>query len=275
MNERAAIVAVLAGGRGSRLGGDKALAVLGGQALITYPLAAAREAGLEAVVVAKRSSRLPSLAGRVRYEPDLPEHPLCGVVRGLEYARERGAGAAVLIACDMPFGESRTAALAGRAAGGRDGATAGTPAARARSGALLAAARAAQGAGLAAFADGRDRGARAADRGRAGPPAFGPPEELCFNVNRPEELERAALLLARRVAREREARAWASAGLETGPSGDPAWIGAAVRSDASGRDARQRQQLLDLLVGGRADPRLGGELRDPFRAVHRRPSLAT
>ena len=83
MNERAAIVAVLAGGRGSRLGGDKAMAVLGGQALISYPLAAARQAGLEeAIVVAKRSSRLPSLAGRVRYEPELPEHPLCGIVRG-------------------------------------------------------------------------------------------------------------------------------------------------------------------------------------------------
>ena len=141
-----AIVAVLAGGRGSRLGGDKARAVLGGQALITYPLAAAREAGLEAIVVAKRSSRLPSLAGRVRYEPELPEHPLCGVVRGLEYARERGAGAAVLIACDMPLVTPGLLRWLAELPGSRDGAAAGAPPAGARAGALLAAARAARGA---------------------------------------------------------------------------------------------------------------------------------
>ena len=37
----AVTVAVLAGGRGSRIGGDKALVQLGGRPLIAYPLAAA------------------------------------------------------------------------------------------------------------------------------------------------------------------------------------------------------------------------------------------
>jgi len=199
MNERRAIVAVLAGGRGFRLGGDKARAVLAGQALITYPLAAAREAGLEAVVVAKRSSRLPSLAGRVRYEPELPEHPLCGVVRGLEYAQERGTGAAVLVACDMPLvtaGLLRWMAdLPGAAMVQLQGRP--QPAlARVRSSHLprLREALLSQQSLTAAIVGLQPRIVDERDLR-----AFGAPDELCFNVNRPEDLERAGLLLARRL----------------------------------------------------------------------------
>ncbi len=221
MNERGAIVAVLAGGRGSRLGGDKAGAVLGGQALITYPLAAAREAGLEAIVVAKRSSRLPSLAGRVRYEPEVPAHPLCGVVRGLEYARERGAGAAVLLACDMPLvtpGLLRwLAELPGAAMVQLQGRP--QPAlARVRSsqlGDLQEALLAEQSLTAAIVA----LGPRIVDERDL--QAFGAPQELCFNVNRPEDLERAALLLAGRV-RQAGGEGLRFAGAEVGPGGDPA-----------------------------------------------------
>ncbi len=221
MNERTAIVAVLAGGRGSRLGGDKALAVLEGQALLTYPLAAAREAGLEAVVVAKRSSRLPSLAGRVRYEPELPEHPLCGVVRGLEYARERGAGAAVLIACDMPLvtpGLLRwLAELPGPAMVQLQGRP--QPAlARVRCSHLpeLREALVSQLSLTAAIVALEPRIVDERDLA-----AFGPPEELCLNVNRPEELERAALLLGRRV-RETGGEGPRVGRGQTRPGGDPA-----------------------------------------------------
>jgi molybdenum cofactor guanylyltransferase len=99
-----AIVAVLAGGHGQRLGGDKALALLGREPLIERPLAAAREAALEAIVVAKRSTRLPPLAERVLYEPERPSHPLCGVIAALELAAARSPAPAVLtLACDMPF----------------------------------------------------------------------------------------------------------------------------------------------------------------------------
>lgn len=94
---------MLAGGRGSRLGGGKPLAELGGRALIEWPLAAARDAGLEPVVVAKADSPLPpGLAERgVRLvaEPDEPVHPLAGVAAGL-----RAVGAPVVVcACDLPF----------------------------------------------------------------------------------------------------------------------------------------------------------------------------
>jgi molybdenum cofactor guanylyltransferase len=92
------IVAVLAGGRGRRMGGPKPLARLRGVALIEWPLAAAREAGLDAVVVAKAGTPLPD-GVRVWHEPDEPFHPLLGVVTALEYAGEP----VVVVACDQPF----------------------------------------------------------------------------------------------------------------------------------------------------------------------------
>jgi len=95
-----ALVAVLAGGRGRRMGGDKAALALGGRALVEWPLAAAREAGLEAVVVVKASTVLPALEVPVWIEPDEPSHPLTGLV----FALERAGGRAVVgAACDMPF----------------------------------------------------------------------------------------------------------------------------------------------------------------------------
>jgi molybdenum cofactor guanylyltransferase len=92
------LVAVLAGGRGRRMGGAKPLAELGGAPLIERPLAAAAAAGLEAVVVAKAGTPLPG-GLRVWLEPDDPVHPLLGIVAALEYAD----GAVVAVGCDQPF----------------------------------------------------------------------------------------------------------------------------------------------------------------------------
>ena len=91
-------VAVLAGGRGSRIGGDKALVRLAGRPLIDYPLTAARAAGLNAVVVAKRSTRLPVLRVPLLLEPDEPTHPLLGITTALEQHP-----AIIAVPCDMPF----------------------------------------------------------------------------------------------------------------------------------------------------------------------------
>lgn len=95
---RDAIGAVLAGGRGRRMGGAKALAELAGRPLIAYPLAAVEGAGLEPVVVAKPGTRLPRLGTRVIREPAQPTHPLCGILAVLGEGRP-----AVVLGCDMPF----------------------------------------------------------------------------------------------------------------------------------------------------------------------------
>ncbi len=91
------IVAVLAGGRGRRMGAPKPQVALGGLPLIAHPLAAARAAGLEAVVVAKPGTALPALDVPVWIEPREPSHPLCGLVAALE------RGPVVAVACDQPW----------------------------------------------------------------------------------------------------------------------------------------------------------------------------
>ena len=95
-----AIVAVLAGGGATRLGGDKAARMLAGRPLIDYPLQAAGDAGLTAIVVAKASSRLPRLDVKTLIEPELPAHPLRGIVTALGGARGRPV---VALACDLPL----------------------------------------------------------------------------------------------------------------------------------------------------------------------------
>jgi molybdopterin-guanine dinucleotide biosynthesis protein A len=94
------LIAILAGGRGARAGGEKASMELAGRPLISYPLAAARATGLEVIVVAKRDSILPQVAARIIREPDEPRHPLCGLVAAL---REAGGSSVLALGCDLPF----------------------------------------------------------------------------------------------------------------------------------------------------------------------------
>lgn len=196
MAEPRALVAVLAGGRARRLGGGKAGACLGGRPLIEYPLLAARAAGLEAVVVAKPESPLPPLSVPVLREPERPSHPLCGVIRALEFgAVASGERGVILLGCDMPFltGELLRwlAGLSGVAmaeVGGRpQPLLCRCPASGAEElRAALAAGRSLSGAlaGLSPQILGEDRLGR-----------FGDPARLCFNVNTPEDLLEARRLL--------------------------------------------------------------------------------
>ena len=94
--------AILAGGAGSRLGGapgSKASVELAGRPLASYAVAAARLAGLAPVIVAKDSSRLPSLGCPVVTEPAEPQHPLTGILTALEQYGEP----LVVVACDVPL----------------------------------------------------------------------------------------------------------------------------------------------------------------------------
>ena len=104
------VALVLAGGRGSRLGGQKAGVTLAGRPLIAHVVTACRRGGLEPLVVAKADSELPLLDCRVVVEPDLPRHPLCGIVTGLRAIAEPGA---VVCATDMPFLEGTLLAWLG------------------------------------------------------------------------------------------------------------------------------------------------------------------
>ena len=111
--------AVLAGGRGRRIGGDKAVVELDGRPLLSYPLAALGEVVGDVAVVAKRDSALPPLRGAatVWYEPDEPRHPLTGVVHALRMARGR---AVLVVAGDMPLVDAALVrTLAGADAAGR------------------------------------------------------------------------------------------------------------------------------------------------------------
>jgi molybdenum cofactor guanylyltransferase len=184
-----ALLAVLAGGRGTRIGGAKPSAPLGGRTLIEHVLAAAREAELETVVLAKRATALPTLAERVLVEPDEPSHPLCGVLAALDFVADREPERGLLaVPCDMPFLTGALlrwlAELDGAAVLELDGQTqplparvvgANTPVLRealARESSL----RAALGS-LSPFVVGERELAR-----------FGDPARLCFGVNSPAQL---------------------------------------------------------------------------------------
>jgi molybdenum cofactor guanylyltransferase len=101
VTKRGPIGAILAGGRGTRLGGEKATVELAGGPLIAWPLAALEEALGEVVVVAKRDTQLPpGLPAPVWVEPDEPAHPRAGLVHALERA---GGRAVLACAADMPL----------------------------------------------------------------------------------------------------------------------------------------------------------------------------
>ena len=187
------LVAVLAGGRGRRLGGAKATAELAGRPLISYPLAAAAAAGLEALVVAKADTALPALDAEILVEPADPAHPLCGVLAALGLAASRDV---LAVGCDMPFLTPALlawiAALDGPAVlevEGRLQPLPGRYPARARD-RIADAIRTGEAMGstlasLDARVVGEDELAR-----------FGEPRQLCFNVNEPGDLERARAVLA-------------------------------------------------------------------------------
>jgi len=101
---------VLAGGRGRRLGGDKAIVELEGRPLLLYPVEALHEVCDDVVVVAKRDTMLPPLAGvaDLWIEPDEPRHPLAGIA----YALSLAAGRAILVvAVDLPLMDAATLRL--------------------------------------------------------------------------------------------------------------------------------------------------------------------
>jgi molybdopterin-guanine dinucleotide biosynthesis protein A len=191
-----ALIAILAGGEGRRLGGGKAEAELAGRPLIAYPLAAAREAGSDVAVFAKEGDSLPRVSVPVIREPAGRRHPLCGILAAL---REAGGAAVVALGCDLPF---VTAELL-RWLGDLPDSLA-VPEFDGRLHPLLAR----YGPSLQQPLEGaleRERPLRNAVSelgprliGSAELSRFGDPRELLFNVNRPEDLDRAEQIVRQR-----------------------------------------------------------------------------
>jgi len=92
--------AVLAGGLSRRMGTAKAMVEVAGLPMVSRIVSTVGSAGLEPVVVAKPDTPLPRLDCRVLAEPPEPRHPLTGLVAALHTSAGRGV---VAIACDMPL----------------------------------------------------------------------------------------------------------------------------------------------------------------------------
>jgi molybdenum cofactor guanylyltransferase len=95
------IGAILAGGAGVRIGGDKATVELQGKPLICYPLEAIDQVVKKVAILCKSSSRLPPISGvTVWIEPERPRHPLVGITQALALS---GGRPVLVCAADLPF----------------------------------------------------------------------------------------------------------------------------------------------------------------------------
>jgi molybdopterin-guanine dinucleotide biosynthesis protein A len=100
-----ALGVISAGGRSSRFGSPKALAMVGGLRVVDRAAAALRTVtGAESVCCIANDAALADAIG-LPWRPDaLPGiGALAGVHAGLLWARERGAHGAIVVGCDMPF----------------------------------------------------------------------------------------------------------------------------------------------------------------------------
>jgi molybdopterin-guanine dinucleotide biosynthesis protein A len=94
--------AVLAGGRGERIGGQKALVPLAGRPLIEHVLEAVAVAGLVPLLLAKPETALATVSlgeQSILREPAEPTHPLLGIATALESVGRP----LVVCPCDMPL----------------------------------------------------------------------------------------------------------------------------------------------------------------------------
>jgi molybdopterin-guanine dinucleotide biosynthesis protein A len=173
------------------VGGGKASLELLGRPLVSYPLEALSAVLEEVAVVAKRDTALPELAGaRVWREPDEPRHPLAGVAHALRCASGRDV---VVCAVDLPLVRDHDVRMLAAADPGAAGAVLargprGQPEpvlGRYAAGSLGAIERAAAE-GIPARTAAERLGARTV--------ALTNPDAL-FNLNVPDDVERAAALL--------------------------------------------------------------------------------
>ena len=92
---------ILAGGPGTRIGGNKASVALNGEPLLQHTLRAMRQVLTDVAIITKPQTVLPKLEGAMIWvEPDQPLHPLLGVGEALALA---GGRPVLVCPLDMPF----------------------------------------------------------------------------------------------------------------------------------------------------------------------------
>lgn len=97
------VTVILAGGEGSRMGGDKPLRVLGGVKLIDRAIEQARSFASVTAVALRHNEQVGKGDFRIiRDEPEI-EGPLAGLVSALRFASEADVDAVLTLPADMPF----------------------------------------------------------------------------------------------------------------------------------------------------------------------------
>lgn len=103
IDQSSIVVAVLAGGEGSRIGGGKPLMRLGGKTLLERAYDRARGWSSSAIISVRRPEQLGSCEFPWISDAAGIDGPLAGLAAALEWACRQGAGALLTIPCDMPF----------------------------------------------------------------------------------------------------------------------------------------------------------------------------
>jgi molybdopterin-guanine dinucleotide biosynthesis protein A len=96
-------VVILAGGKGSRIGGEKPQRSLGGRRLIDRALEQTKRwSGTVAIAVREESQVEPVDVELIRDDTDI-EGPLGGLIAGLKFARDDDCEFLLTVPADMPF----------------------------------------------------------------------------------------------------------------------------------------------------------------------------
>jgi len=118
------VVAILAGGEGSRIGGGKPLLELGGRTLMELAFNRATGWSEHAVIAVRSADQIGSLEAPCITDVEGIEGPLAGLASSLQWARRQGAAALLSLACDMPFLPDDLPSRLVHAIGGRNAAVA-------------------------------------------------------------------------------------------------------------------------------------------------------
>jgi molybdopterin-guanine dinucleotide biosynthesis protein A len=95
--------AIIAGGRSTRFGAPKALAMVAGQRIIDRVAASLESVTTDIVVIANDDTIAAALTWPSRPDVVADAGALGGLLTGLLWAQERGLSGIIAVACDMPF----------------------------------------------------------------------------------------------------------------------------------------------------------------------------